>query len=74
MASKKRVYGREFYAAAAFDMRPEIVFEVYEREYRGEEIIEYNGKDYQLIRTDDGDRAEGVDLICSGPGARARAR
>lgn len=73
-AQKKRTWGREFYAAAAFDMRPEHVFVVYEIEYQDEPVIEYQGEEFQLIRTNDSKDPGDIELICSGPGPRPRTR
>ena len=76
-AAKKSVWMREHYTAAAFDQRPEIVYVVWQREYQGEQQIEVGegeaAKVYQVIRSYEPDR-ENVELICSGPGPRARAR
>lgn len=72
-AAKKSVWMREHYTAAAFDLRPEIVFVVWKREYQGEEDIRYNDNKYQLIRAYEPNREE-IELICSGPGPRPRTR
>ena len=76
-AAKKSVWMREHYTAAAFDVRPEIVYVVWQREYQGEQLIEVgegaNLKQYKLIRAYEPDR-ENTELICSGPGPRAGAR
>lgn len=73
-AEKKRTWGREFYAAAAFDMRPEHVFVVNEIEYQDEPVIEYDGEEFQLIRINDSRNRGDIELICSGPGPRPRTR
>ena len=76
-AAKKSVWMREHYTAASFDQRPEIVYVVWQREYQGEQQIEVgtgaNLKEYQVIRSYEPDH-ENIELICSGPGPRARAR
>jgi hypothetical protein len=76
-AAKKSVWMREHYTAAAFDLRPEIVFVIWKREYNGEVLIETgtgeNLKQYQLIRAYEPNREE-IELICSGPGPRPRTR
>ena len=72
-AAKKSVGMREHYTAAAFDMRPEIVFVAWQREYQGEMLIEHNSKEYQLIRTYEPNLEE-VELVCSRPGPRPRSR
>ena len=76
-AEEKSVWQREFYAAAAFDLRPEIIFVVWLEEYGGEKQIEVgegdDKKEYQLIRSFKPNNAE-IELYCSGPGPRPRSR
>ena len=76
-AEEKSVWQREFYAAAAFDLRPEIIFVVWLEEYSGEMQIEVgegdDKKEYQLIRSFKPNNAE-IELYCSGPGPRPRSR
>lgn len=76
-AAKKSVWMREHYTAAAFDLRPEIVFVIWQREYQGEMLIEVGegaaAKQYQLIRAYEPNLEE-IELICSGPGPRPRSR
>ena len=63
-AVRNAVKRNEFYQAQAAGLRPEITFEVYEMEYSGEGIIEFDGKRYNVIRSYPiaGERLE---LICS---------
>ena len=76
-ASEESVKEREFYAAAAYDMRPEIVYTIWIREYHNEQEIEVGSADapeqYQLIRTYKPNPEE-IELTCSGPGPRTRQR
>lgn len=50
-ARSKSVSYNEFYQAEANGFKAEIIFELYAFEYNGEEIIEYNGIDYEVLRT-----------------------
>ncbi len=76
-AEEKSVWQREFYAAAAFDLRLEIILVVWLHEYDGEMQIEVgegdNKKEYQLIRSFKPNKEE-IELYCSGPGPRPRSR
>lgn len=63
-AEKKSVRQSEFYQAAVTGLKPEITFVTWSREYKNEEKLEYNGKEYHIIRTfDNGEKTE---LICAG--------
>lgn len=59
------VYSSEFYAAAQAGLHPSMTFELSNRnEYKGEKIIEFEKKDYKVIRVDwTGDRDK-IRLIC----------
>ena len=47
------VYASEFYNAAQIGMKPSITFEMTNRaDYDGQKVIEYEGKDYDIIRAD----------------------
>ena len=72
-ATEKSIREREFYAAAAYDMRPEITFIVWLREYQDEQFIEVGDKTYQLMRTFK-PNSEEIELTCSGAGPRSRQR
>lgn len=50
-ANVQSVRMSEFYQAAAQSLKPEIVFEIYDREYQNEQLVEYAGKKYSVIRT-----------------------
>ena len=61
---KKSIRQSEFYQAQATGLRPELAFEIRSIEYDDEELIEYNEKTYQIIRTYD--KGEFIELICQG--------
>lgn len=73
LAGEKSVRSTEFYQAAASDMRPEIVFVPWKREYQGELVVKYQGQEYKVIRTYEPNKEE-IELVCSGPGPRPRTR
>lgn len=50
-AMKKSVRQSEFYQAASTGFKPELVFILWTREYRGEERLLYGGKVYSVIRS-----------------------
>ena len=64
-ANKKSVRQSEFYQAAMVGLRPELMFEVRTVEYQGEPKLEYDGKEYRIIRTYEKD-SETIELICAG--------
>ena len=72
-ASVQSVKRSEFYFASGAGMRPEAVFVVWKREYADQEAVEYNGKEYKVIRTHEPNK-EDVELVCSGPGPRQSTR
>lgn len=41
----------EFYAAAHAGLKPEITFQIRVADYEHEELVEYDGMSYQVIRT-----------------------
>lgn len=63
-AEQLAVFSNEFYNAAVSGLRPELKFEIYTREYRGEGKLKYNGKTYRIIRTSLGKSPEKTRLIC----------
>lgn len=63
-ANKKSIRQSEFYQAAATGLRPEIMFEVWSDEYNSQPKLEYNGKEYTIIRTYD--QGELTELVCQG--------
>lgn len=58
------VFANDFYSAAAAGLRPERVWEVYTREYRGETMVKHLGATYRIIRTSLGKTAEKTRLTC----------
>ena len=59
------VYSSEFYAAAQAGLHPNITFELSNRrEYQGEKIIEFEGKEYKVIRVDWTGEKDKIRLIC----------
>lgn len=70
--TKKNVYAdvigirqNEFYQAHATGLKPEKAFVIRAIEYNNESRVEYNGKNYSIIRTYEKD-GELLELICSG--------
>jgi SPP1 family predicted phage head-tail adaptor len=64
-AEKQSIRQSEFYQAATSGLKPEITFVIWALEYNGEVELEYNGKNYVIIRTFDKNDKE-LELICSG--------
>lgn len=59
------VYNAEFYNAAQAGLHPSITFEITNRaDYHGEKVIEWEGKDYNVIRTDWTAQKDRISLIC----------
>jgi len=59
------VYNSEFYNAAQAGLHPSITFVLTNREdYEGEKLIEWEGKTYDVIRTDWNAQRDGISLIC----------
>lgn len=53
----------EFYDASVAGMKPEVTFVIHLFEYEGENIVEYDNKEYKVIRTYANDYEE-VELTC----------
>jgi SPP1 family predicted phage head-tail adaptor len=66
LAEKKSVRQSEFYQAAATGLRPELTFVVWTREYNQEPRLEYNGKEYNIIRTFEREYEQRTELTCQG--------
>ncbi len=64
-AKKKSIRQTEFYQAQATGLRPELTFVVWTREYAEEGKLEYNGKEYNIIRTFE-PNSEDTELVCQG--------
>lgn len=59
------VYNSEFYNAAQLGLKPSITFVLTNRaDYGGEKIIEFEGKEYSIIRTDWTAQRDGISLVC----------
>lgn len=59
------VYNAEFYNAAQAGLHPSITFDMANKEdYNGQKLIEYEGKDYDIIRTDWTAQRDRISLIC----------
>ena len=59
------VYNAEFYNAAQAGLHPSITFELTNRaDYHGEKLIEWEGKEYEVIRTDWTAQRDKISLIC----------
>lgn len=49
----RSVYQAEFYNAAQLGITPSIVLELKNRaDYNGEKLVEYHGRDYDIVRAD----------------------
>jgi len=64
-AEKKSIRHSEFYQAQSTGLQPELEFVVWTSEYSQEPMIEFDSKEYNIIRTFD--RADGrTELTCQG--------
>ena len=61
-ANQFEVSSSEFYEASAQGLKPEKQFEVYSFEYRGEEKLRHEKREYRIIRTSS--RGEKTRLVC----------
>ena len=59
------VYASEFYNAAQLGLKPSMTLYLTNRnDYQGEKVLEFNGKDYSVIRVDWNAQRDGISLIC----------
>ena len=59
------VYHAEFYNAAQLGLHPSVTFQMANKaDYSGEKIIEWEGKQYNVIRTDWNAQRDRISLIC----------
>lgn len=59
------VYQSEFYNAAQLGLKPSLTLYVANREdYEGQKVLEYEGKEYDVIRVDWSAQRDGMSLIC----------
>lgn len=60
----KAVYNSEFYNAAQAGLHPSITLFIANRaDYEGETLVEYEGKEYDVIRTDWKAQRDGITLV-----------
>lgn len=59
------VYQSEFYNAAQVGLKPSLTLFISNREdYNGQKYLEFEGKEYEVIRTDWNAQRDGLSLIC----------
>lgn len=59
------VYASEFYNAAQLGLQPSLTLYMTNRnDYQGEKILEFDGKEYSVIRVDWNAQRDGISLIC----------
>lgn len=59
------VYQAEFYNAAQAGIHPSLTLYMTNREdYSGQKVVEFEGKDYNVIRVDWTAQRDGISLIC----------
>ena len=59
------VYSSEFYNAAQLGLKPSLTLFIANREdYSEQKVIEYEGRDYDVIRVDWSAQRDGISLIC----------
>ena len=59
------VYASEFYNAAQLGLKPSLTLYMTNRnDYQDEKVIEFNGKEYSVIRVDWTAQLDGISLIC----------
>ena len=59
------VYSSEFYNAAQLGLKPSVTLFIANRaDYSGQKVVEYEGRDYDVIRVDWSAQRDGISLIC----------
>lgn len=59
------VYQSEFYNASQLGLKPSLTLFISNKEdYDGQKYLEYEGKEYEVIRTDWSAQRDGLSLIC----------
>lgn len=59
------VYSSEFYNAAQLGLKPSLTLVMTSRaDYDGEKVVEFEGKDYDVIRVDWTAQRDSISLIC----------
>lgn len=61
--NKKDVRSSEFYMANQQGVALKFMFEMHSFDYEGEEILEYEGRQYKVFRTYD--KGEKIEIICT---------
>lgn len=64
-AEKLEIGQREFYQAAATGLKPEIKFAIWKFEYENEMFLEYQGRNYKIIKTYERKTDEKIELTCT---------
>ena len=59
------VYQSEFYNAAQLGLQPSLtLYMTNKNDYNGQKVLEYEGKEYTVIRVDWKAQRDGISLIC----------
>lgn len=59
------VYASEFYNAAQLGLQPSLSLYMTNRDdYNGQKVLEYEGREYSVIRVDWSAQRDGITLIC----------
>ena len=59
------VYSSEFYNAAQLGLKPSVTLYLANRfDYNDEKVLEFQGKDYDVIRVDWNAQRDGISLVC----------
>lgn len=59
------VYASEFYNAAQLGLKPSLTLYMANRaDYSGQKVLEYEGRDYDVIRVDWSAQRDGISLVC----------
>jgi len=69
-AAKKSIRQSEHYQAGANGLKPEFTFIIWTREYKGEQCLKFEGKEYLIIRVYE-PNSEEIELVCQGVVNRA---
>lgn len=59
------VYQSEFYNAAQLGLKPSVALYITNKaDYDGQKVLEYQGKEYSVIRVDWSAQRDGISLVC----------
>ncbi len=64
-AKKLEIGQREFYQAATTGLKPEVKFEIWKFEYNNEMFLEYENRNYKIIKTYERKIDEKIELTCT---------